>query len=150
MASDLLSGTRSRAEDAYHAAQTYVDKAIGSIQQKDETSGTAPRATPSTTLPLEEKEGQRPGDHTAGVGALPGTIDEAGVAVLPIEKNLGQGSTDKAVAAKEPGLEQSATDGVLDVSGGGQSISAAKADRVDDGSGTTHDSQPNGMQIAAS
>ncbi|WVR00324.1 hypothetical protein IAU59_007467 [Kwoniella sp. CBS 9459] len=44
--------------------------------------GVAPRFS----LPSEEPAGAVPGEHTSGVGALPGTIAETGVAVLPDEK----------------------------------------------------------------
>jgi hypothetical protein len=150
MASDLLSGTRSRAEDAYHAAHQYADKATRSVQNESATSTTPSHSTQSTSLPLEEKRGQRPGDHTAGVGATPSAIDEADVAVLPMEKSFDQGPSDKAVTAKEPGLEQSATDGVLDISGGGQSIDAAAVDRVDKVSATAHEIPSSGMRVVTS
>ncbi|WRT70391.1 uncharacterized protein IL334_007389 [Kwoniella shivajii] len=41
---------------------------------------------PRYSLPSEEPAGAVPGEHTSGVGALPGTSNESGVAVLPDEK----------------------------------------------------------------
>ncbi|WVF73149.1 hypothetical protein IAT40_007968 [Kwoniella sp. CBS 6097] len=41
---------------------------------------------PRFSLPSEEPAGALPGEHTSGVGALPGTVAETGVAVLPDEK----------------------------------------------------------------
>lgn len=37
-------------------------------------------------MPSEEPLGAKPGEHTSGVGALPGKSTETGVAVLPEEK----------------------------------------------------------------
>lgn len=42
---------------------------------------------PRTSLPSNETAGALPGEHTTGVGALPGPASEAGVAVLPEEKS---------------------------------------------------------------
>ena len=36
-------------------------------------------------MPSSETQGQQPGDRTGGVGSLPGSQDEEGVAVLPEE-----------------------------------------------------------------
>lgn len=41
---------------------------------------------PRVSLPSEEPAGTLPGEHTTGVGALPGSAEEAGVAVLPEER----------------------------------------------------------------
>ncbi|WVW85977.1 hypothetical protein I302_108015 [Kwoniella bestiolae CBS 10118] len=41
---------------------------------------------PRYSLPSEEPAGALPGEHTSGAGALPGTSNETGVAVLPDEK----------------------------------------------------------------
>lgn len=37
-------------------------------------------------MPSTEAQGQQPGEHTGGVGSLPGPTDEQGVAVLPEER----------------------------------------------------------------
>jgi hypothetical protein len=37
-------------------------------------------------MPSTEKQGQQPGEHTGGVGSLPGSKDEQDVAVLPDER----------------------------------------------------------------
>lgn len=37
-------------------------------------------------MPSAEKQGQQPGEHTGGVGSLPGSKDEQEVAVLPEER----------------------------------------------------------------
>lgn len=42
---------------------------------------------PRTSLPSDEFTGALPGEHSSGVGALPGTVNEAGVAILPDEKS---------------------------------------------------------------
>jgi hypothetical protein len=39
--------------------------------------------TSATSYPSDEVVGAKPGDHSGGVGALPGTINEAGVAIPP-------------------------------------------------------------------
>ncbi|KAI0042421.1 hypothetical protein FA95DRAFT_579532 [Auriscalpium vulgare] len=39
-----------------------------------------------TSLPSTEKEGIQPGEHQSGIGALPGSINEEGVAKLPEEQ----------------------------------------------------------------
>jgi len=38
-------------------------------------------------MPSSETRGQQPGERTGGVGSLPGSKDEQGVAVLPEERN---------------------------------------------------------------
>ena len=124
MAADLLSGTRSRAEEAYNAAQQYADRATGSARDKDSPKPVNV-VSHATSLPSQETQGQRSGEHTDGAGALPGSNNETGVAVLPAEKSLERNSAENAVAPKEPGLEKSATNGVLSISGDGQSIQGA-------------------------
>ncbi|WWC64400.1 uncharacterized protein I303_107010 [Kwoniella dejecticola CBS 10117] len=47
---------------------------------------------PRYSLPSEEPAGALPGEHTTGVGALPGSSNETGVAVLPDEKKVAQSS----------------------------------------------------------
>ena len=37
-------------------------------------------------MPSTESQGQQPGEHIGGVGSLPGSKDEQGVAVLPEER----------------------------------------------------------------
>jgi hypothetical protein len=37
-------------------------------------------------MPSTEAQGQQPGEHTNGIGSLPGTKDEQGVAALPQER----------------------------------------------------------------
>lgn len=37
-------------------------------------------------MPSTETQGQQPGEHTSGVGSLPGSKDEQGVAILPEER----------------------------------------------------------------
>ena len=44
-------------------------------------------ATFKTSMPSEEPLGAQPGEHVSGVGALPGTAAETGVAILPDEKS---------------------------------------------------------------
>ncbi|WVR07823.1 hypothetical protein IAU60_004866 [Kwoniella sp. DSM 27419] len=48
--------------------------------------GSALGVAPRFSLPSEEPAGAVPGEHTSGVGALPGPETEAGVAVLPEER----------------------------------------------------------------
>jgi hypothetical protein len=47
------------------------------------------RATTKYSLPSEEENGQKPFEHTEGVGALPGRKNEPGVATLPDENLRG-------------------------------------------------------------
>ncbi|KJE01080.1 hypothetical protein I311_05355 [Cryptococcus gattii NT-10] len=49
----------------------------------DHAAGAGPR----TSLPSDEYIGALPREHSSGVGALPGTVNEAGVAILPDERN---------------------------------------------------------------
>ena len=44
-------------------------------------------AGPAKSMPSEEVEGQHAYDHSSGVGSLPGTINESGVAILPEERS---------------------------------------------------------------
>nr|KIR47560.1 hypothetical protein I312_03327 [Cryptococcus bacillisporus CA1280] len=44
-------------------------------------------AVPRVSHPTEELVGAQPGEHSDGVGALPGTVNEAGVAILPDERS---------------------------------------------------------------
>ncbi|KIY54976.1 hypothetical protein I307_05737 [Cryptococcus deuterogattii 99/473] len=44
-------------------------------------------AVPRVSHPTEELAGAQPGEHSDGVGALPGTVNETGVAILPDERN---------------------------------------------------------------
>ncbi|KIR62384.1 hypothetical protein I314_03323, partial [Cryptococcus bacillisporus CA1873] len=44
-------------------------------------------AVPRVSHPTEELVGAQPGEHSDGVGALPGTVNETGVAILPDERN---------------------------------------------------------------
>lgn len=93
MASDLIQGSRSRAEQALARAQDYVDHSLGATDVP-KTTAVKP-AEPHTTavaassLPSQEKEGAKPGDYSTGAGALPGSVNESSVAVLPEEKKLG-------------------------------------------------------------
>lgn len=47
------------------------------------------------SLPSRDVQGAQPHEHSSGVGALPGTMGEAGVAVLPDEKHSGVNSEGK-------------------------------------------------------
>lgn len=60
-------------------------------------STSAPASAPTAaSLPTDELVGQKPGEHTEGVGKLPGAANETGVAVLPDEKAAVGGATDKS------------------------------------------------------
>lgn len=50
-------------------------------------TGTTGLAAPKKSLPSDEPAGALPGEHSSGVGALPGLASETGVAVLPDEKS---------------------------------------------------------------
>lgn len=51
-----------------------------------------------SSVPSRELDGAQPGDHSSGVGALPGSINESGVARLPDEGGNGiTGATSAAV-----------------------------------------------------
>nr|ODO00480.1 hypothetical protein L204_02474 [Cryptococcus depauperatus CBS 7855] len=45
---------------------------------------------PRVSMPTNELMGAMPGEHSSGVGALPGTVDESAVAVLPEERKADQ------------------------------------------------------------
>ncbi|KAI0056220.1 hypothetical protein BV25DRAFT_1640645 [Artomyces pyxidatus] len=68
--------------------------------------------TQKTSLPSTETQGIQPGEHQDGVGALPGTRDEAGVAKLP-EEQSSQTSTER------PGLHWQDSEGVGEWGQGG-------------------------------
>ncbi|KZV66335.1 hypothetical protein PENSPDRAFT_654961 [Peniophora sp. CONT] len=68
-----------------HAAAGYLPKSIG-----DAVAGMLPTAQASEndaihakSLPTQETHGAQPGEKVGGVGALPGSVDEAAVAKLP-------------------------------------------------------------------
>ncbi|KAH8102746.1 hypothetical protein BXZ70DRAFT_929798 [Cristinia sonorae] len=63
------------------SATTGIGGAVDAVKQK--VLGVTP--TPGTSLPSTETQGAKPGDYTAGVGALPGKLGEQGVARLPDE-----------------------------------------------------------------
>jgi hypothetical protein len=64
------------------------------------TTAAAPHDTMS--LPTSETEGIRAGESTGGVGALPGSVNETGVAVLPEEAALGASHTGTATSTSAP------------------------------------------------
>ena len=53
-------------------------------------------------MPSTETQGQQAGEHTGGVGSLPGTKDEQGVAVLPEELAVKTAETDRPERPEEP------------------------------------------------
>lgn len=71
-----------------------------------------------TSLPSSELKGAQPSEHTGGVGALPGTISESSVALLPDERaeRRGQTSTpkDTGTPQRETPLKESSSQGVTD------------------------------------
>lgn len=82
------------AGSAYESAKNYLPT----------TTTTAAANTtaiaPATSLPSREVAGAQPGDHSSGVGALPGTINEAGVAKLPAE--VYSANDPKEVVSRDP------------------------------------------------
>lgn len=62
------------------------------------THGGHTTAIGASSVPSRELDGAKPGDHSSGVGALPGSINEPGVARLPDEKGRGiTGATSASV-----------------------------------------------------
>lgn len=53
-------------------------------------------------MPSTETQGQQPGEHTGGVGSLPGPKDEQDVAVLPEELAVKTSETDRPERREEP------------------------------------------------
>jgi hypothetical protein len=62
-------------------------------------AGVAGAATAKTSLPSSEITGAQPGEHTDGVGALPGRFTETGVAKLPDER---AGTNTATLPSQEP------------------------------------------------
>lgn len=70
----------------------------------------ATAVAPRTSLPSNEPAGALPGEHTSGVGALPGASTETGVAVLPDEKSQSRGVPVPAQGqADEPDIASSSS-----------------------------------------
>ncbi|KIY54716.1 hypothetical protein I307_05998, partial [Cryptococcus deuterogattii 99/473] len=60
------------------------EEKVGHVRiHPDHAAGVGPR----TSLPSDEYIGALPREHSSGVGALPGTVNEAGVAILPDERS---------------------------------------------------------------
>jgi len=80
---------------------------VGSLPGKDNESGVALLPAERTTLPssdmekhgtstsFEERLGVQPGEHSGGVGSLPGKSNESGVALLPTERRTLPSSDDE-------------------------------------------------------
>ncbi|KAL7418283.1 hypothetical protein Q5752_006739 [Cryptotrichosporon argae] len=64
----------------------FVGNLIGVADQVTAVDSRTGLATMRTSLPSDEVAGALSGEHSSGVGALPGTSRETGVAVLPDEK----------------------------------------------------------------
>ncbi len=66
-----------------------IDPILGNANASAGASTTAHAGNiaSATSLPSNETAGALPGQHSAGVGALPGPAGETGVAVLPLEKS---------------------------------------------------------------
>lgn len=75
------------ASDMYNNPTSYVP-GMGGATNTTSTSGSTglESAMSKMTLPSEEYDGQKPFVHTDGAGALPGTLGESNVALLPEEK----------------------------------------------------------------
>lgn len=70
----------------------------------------ATAVAPRTSFPSNEPAGALPGEHTSGVGALPGASTETGVAVLPDEKSQSRGVPVPAQGqADEPDIASSSS-----------------------------------------
>jgi len=55
------------------------------------------------SMPSTETQGQQPGEHTSGIGSLPGSKDEQGVAVLPEERATKTTETARPENRDQPG-----------------------------------------------
>ncbi|KAI0092221.1 hypothetical protein BDY19DRAFT_928909 [Irpex rosettiformis] len=73
-ATETAKGT---AEEAQSTAHDTMDRIM---------HGGHSTAVTASTVPSRELEGAKPGDHSSGVGALPGSLNEPGVAILPDER----------------------------------------------------------------
>ena len=60
-------------------------------------------------MPSTETQGQQPGEHTGGVGSLPGPKDEQDVAVLPEERAIKTTEEARPEQRKESGGSEHAT-----------------------------------------
>lgn len=74
------------------------------------------------SMPSTETQGQQPREHTDGVGSLPGSKDEQGVAVLPEERAIDTAGTDRPENRQEQPRDPTDTTkdpGVMGVGVGG-------------------------------
>jgi hypothetical protein len=84
------------------AAAAAATASHGAEQAKQSATG----IPAGTSMPTTEKEGIASREHVSGAGPLPGKVGEAGVAVLPDERNR------TAVAPREPSLPTQETQGM--------------------------------------
>ncbi|KAI0776516.1 hypothetical protein BD413DRAFT_520259 [Trametes elegans] len=89
---DKVLGSVPSSQDAQAAKETAKQKVQDTAQTVKQAAPTIPSVTGTTTtavtastVPSREPFGARPGDHSSGVGALPGDQDEPHVARLPEE-----------------------------------------------------------------
>ena len=149
MASDLLAGTRSRAEEAYAAAQNFADKATGSAVSQTTTTSRSPQQLTSGSnltkaIGNQEVDGANTDSSTVG-----GLVRATGGATLleTSRDNTSHIANDpeesKAVVAKDSSTVSPSTtsDGIVD-SGPGQSATAVVVARTSE--------EPSPIKIAKS
>jgi hypothetical protein len=112
-ATDLLNQAKGMAQDLLSGTRSRAEEAYSSARAyADRATGSAEQGGSSTV----------PASRPTEAIAAPKSIDRT--------------SSDHAIAPKGPGPEQSATDGVLDVSGGGQSLPSTNIEKETNGEAT--------------
>ncbi|KAI0696198.1 hypothetical protein BC835DRAFT_889777 [Cytidiella melzeri] len=92
-----LAGAAVAATETAKGTATNVQHTVFDAKDRVTHGGHTTAVGPSS-LPTRELDGAQPGDHSSGVGALPGSLGESGVAVLPDEGGRGiTGATSAAV-----------------------------------------------------
>jgi len=130
MASDLLAGTRSRAEEAYVAAQNFADKATGSAVSPSTTATRSAQQLTSDSVPVKDSETTTGSNNAGGqVRAIGGSALSKGSRER--DSHIDNESEEaKAVVAKDSSnVSPPTTSGGIVDSGPGQSSAAVVAAR---------------------
>jgi hypothetical protein len=78
-------------------------------------------STDGTFLPTEDTTGTQPNEHVDGVGALPGSNSESGVAQLPLERHAENSVTSRTVEGDDDSTISKAKDAVSQIKTGKRS-----------------------------
>ncbi|KAI0640843.1 hypothetical protein C8Q79DRAFT_920695 [Trametes meyenii] len=113
-AKDRVLGAMPSAQDTEVVKETVQQKAQGTAQTVKQAIPSVPgvarsrtTAVTASTIPTREHFGAQPGDHSSGVGALPGDQDEPHVARLPEESARPQFDSGPMDTAAQIGLKPS-------------------------------------------